>query len=331
MRLKLTRAGASVFGAGARAAGCALAAALAVWPAYAELPPQPQALAGDMPMANEPIRPVPQPAAQDTRLVALGQALFADNRLSANGATSCLSCHDVAVNGATSQRFDPLPVEGSASVNTPTVFNAALNFRLGWFGNARTLQQQAMRSMREVMQQDAAVGAEKLAADPGMVAAFQAVSGRMPDAETILDALAAYQNTLLTPQSAFDLWLQGAADAISQEALDGYQIFKSLGCVSCHQGVNVGGNLFQQSGVYNVLSDPARPMVRVPSLRNVATTAPYFHDGSAATLSEAVGKMARAQLDRDVPDADVHRIVAFLESLTGRYGGHPVTTQDSSH
>jgi len=118
---------------------------------------------------------------------------------------------------------------------------------------------------------------------------------------------------------------------LSKEARQGYQLFKSLGRVSCHQGVNVGGNLFQPSGVYGVLTDPLRPVLRVPSLRNVATTAPYCHDGRAPTLSDAVRMMARAQLDRMVSGRDISDIVAFLESLTGQYQGRPVIAPDELH
>ena len=281
--------------------------------------------------ASEPIRPVPDPPAQDPGLVALGKQLFQDQRLSANNTMSCLSCHDTATNGATSQRFDPMPEGGFAIRNTPTVFNAALNFRLDWTGDARTLQDQAEESMHEGMQQDVAAAVSKLTTDTNTVAAFQKAVGHGPDRKSILNAIAAYEKTLLTPMSSFDRWLQGEPDAISPEAQQGYALFKSLGCVSCHQGVNVGGNLFQQSGVYNVLSDPTRPILRVPSLRNVATTAPYFHDGSTATLPAAVGKMAGAQLDRQVTAEEVRQIVAFLQSLTGQYAGHQVTAGDSVH
>ena len=282
-------------------------------------------------MEGEPLRAVPDPPASESRVAALGKALFAERRLSANGTMSCLSCHDIATNGATSRTVDR-PLNGSGSGrNTPTVFNAALNFRLNWAGDARTLQDQAEASMRAAMGQeiDAAVG--KLAADADMVAKFKEAFGRGPDRTAILDAIAAFETTLLTPQSAFDLWLKGDSDALPQNARQGYQRFKTLGCISCHQGVNVGGNLFQPSGVYAVLTDPLRPVLRVPSLRNIAATAPYFHDGSTPTLSDAVRLMARAQLDRIVSDQDVSDIVAFLESLSGQYQGRQVSAPEAPY
>ena len=316
----------------AKAAGFALAVLAAVLVTAAAGPsPGLSGEPGSVATEDEPLRPVPAPPALDPRVVALGRDLFADKRLSANGAISCLSCHDTATNGATSRQIDQSSGGVGSSRNTPTIFNVALSFRLNWTGDTRTLQSQAEASLRVAMGQDAAAVARQLSADADMVARFQEAFGRGPDRPAILDALAAFEQTLLTPESAFDLWLKGVPNVLPQQAQQGYQLFKSLGCISCHQGVNVGGNLFQTSGVYGVLSDPSRPVLRVPSLRNVATTAPYFHDGSTPTLSDAVRMMARAQLDRMVSDQDVSDIVAFLESLTGRYQGHPVTAPRSAH
>ena len=127
------------------------------------------------------------------------------------------------------------------------------------------------------------------------------------------------ERSLVTPDSRFDRWLAGDTGAITPDELAGYQLFKSLGCITCHQGVNVGGNLFQRHGIFHPLGSPEPAIVRVPSLRNVATTAPYFHDGSAATLPEAVKKMGIAQLDRVLTDQQIAAIVAFLYTLTGTY------------
>jgi cytochrome c peroxidase len=139
-----------------------------------------------------------------------------------------------------------------------------------------------------------------------------------------LDAIATYERSLLTPGSRFDRWLGGDAAALSVEEQNGYQLFKSLGCISCHQGVNVGGNMFQRHGIFHPLASPKPEILRVPSLRNVATTPPYFHDGSTPTLDEAVRKMGAAQLDRILSDQQVEAIVAFLNTLTGTYRGASV-------
>jgi cytochrome c peroxidase len=133
-----------------------------------------------------------------------------------------------------------------------------------------------------------------------------------------------FERSLVTPGSRFDRWLGGDASALSADELEGYRLFKSLGCSSCHQGVNVGGNLFQRQGVFHPLVQGPPEIVRVPSLRNVATTAPYFHDGSAATLDDAVRKMGLAQLNATLTDQQIKAIVAYLQSLTGSYRGTPV-------
>jgi cytochrome c peroxidase len=165
---------------------------------------------------------------------------------------------------------------------------------------------------------------EKLAADPDMRRDFTAVYGSRPDPENILDAIASFERTLVTPGSRFDRWLAGDAAALSTEELYGYGVFKSLGCVACHQGVNIGGNLFERHGIFHPLASPKREILRVPSLRNVATTPPYFHDGSAQTLDDAVRKMGFAQLNSTLTDQQVKAIVAYLRTLTGDYHGAPV-------
>ena len=155
---------------------------------------------------------------------------------------------------------------------------------------------------------------------------FRDAYGRGPDAAAVLDAIATYERSLVTPGSRFDRWLAGEADAITPEELSGYQVFKSLGCITCHQGVNVGGNLFQRHGIFHPLASPKPELLRVPSLRNVATTAPYFHDGSAATLDEAVRKMGLAQLNSVLTDEQVKALVAYLGTLTGNFRDKPVGT-----
>jgi len=160
---------------------------------------------------------------------------------------------------------------------------------------------------------------QKLRADPDMAGRFRDAYGRDPDVAALLDAIASYERSLVTPGSRFDRWLAGDGSAITQQELSGYQLFKWLGCISCHQGVNVGGNLFQRHGIFHPLGSAEPQLVRVPSLRNVAATAPYFHDGSAATLPEAVKAMGIAQLDRALTNQQIAAIVAFLQTLTGSY------------
>lgn len=294
--------------------------------AAAQAPPRDQ-IAEHEPVADEePITAIQPPSAADPRKLALGEGLFGDVRLSANGDLACTSCHDIRTNGA-GGRQRPTAHEGTKpAFDTLTVFNAALSFRLGWEGNFQTLAAQAEASIEnpDSMHSSVAEVVRKLNADPTISGRFRAAYGRPPDRASFLDALVTFERSLVTPGSRFDLWLGGDTSALSTEELQGYQLFKAYGCSSCHQGVNAGGNLFERQGVFRPLVQSGPKIVRVPSLRNVATTAPYFHDGSAATLEEAVRRMAAAQLDRTLTDQQVGSLTLFLKTLTGNYRGPPV-------
>jgi cytochrome c peroxidase len=275
---------------------------------------------------EEPITPVPEPPLIDPRKVKLGERLFGDPRLSHDNSRSCLSCHDVSTNGASTRRQDVGLDGASLPFNTLTVFNATLNFRFGWEGRIRTIESDIKAALEnpEVMGAGISELVEKLSADPDMQREFVAAYGSGPDDKNIVDALASFERTLVTPDSKFDRWLEGDAAALSAEELEGYRQFKSLGCVSCHQGVNIGGNLFERHGIFHPLASPKPEILRVPSLRNVATTPPYFHDGSAQTLYEAVRRMGLAQLNSTLTDQQVNAIVAYLQTLTGKYRDAPV-------
>ena len=293
-------------------------------PPISDVPPQIRGVAD-----QEPITPIPPPPAVDPRKRALGERLFNDVRLSAKGNFACSSCHDVRTNGASgpaTRKGPGSPGNGNPPLDTLSVFNASLSFRLDWEGSFRTLTAQAEASIENPssMDTDVATIASKLAADPDMSGQFFSAYGREPDRDSLLDALTTFERTLLTPGSRFDRWLDGDAAALSADELEGYRLFKSFGCSSCHQGVNIGANLFQRQGVFRQLVRTGPKVVRVPSLRNVAATAPYFHDGSAATLEEAVSRMAAAQLDRTLTDQQVGLLVAFLKTLTGNYRGSPL-------
>ena len=281
-----------------------------------------QSVADQARAGEEPITPIAVPHNQDPKRVLLGERLFGDRRLSHGGSHSCLSCHDIETNGASSNTHDTLPDQPRA-LNTPTIFNASLNFRLNWEGNFRSLEEGVARVLHNpaIMGSSADEIVGRLRSDPEMVKQFRDTFGREPDIAAVVDAIATYERSLVTPNSRFDRWLAGETGAITPAELSGYHVFKSLGCITCHQGVNVGGNLFQRHGVFHPLGSPDPELLRVPSLRNVATTAPYFHDGSAATLPEAVKKMGVAQLDRVLTDEQVAAIVGFLNTLTGTYRG----------
>lgn len=300
-----------------------------------------QAVAGQQ-ATDEPISPIVPVGTSDAAKVALGEMLFSDTRLSNDGKTACVSCHHLD-QGGDDGRIRSIAADGRmVKYNAPTVFNAALNFRFNWRGNFRTIEEQneAVLLDPSLMNSSWEAVLRKLRSEPLYAGQFQAAYGSAPDRQTVLDALAAFQRSLVTPDSRFDRYLRGDRAALTTEEQHGYELFKDYGCVACHQGMNVGGNLFQKFGVF---ADPSkgagemsdddrgrftitgldrdRRVFRVPSLRNVALTAPYFHDGRTASLEEAVRTMARSQLGRQIPDDDIHSIVGFLRTLTGEYRG----------
>lgn len=297
------------------------------------------AFAGDS-LRNEPIQPVPAAAPQDPARVALGRRLFSDPRLSANGAVSCASCHDVKKGGADGRARSSGFNGRLTALNAPTVLNAALNFRQFWNGAAATLEQQ----VGMVVEHPVEMGAKwpdvvrKVAADGAYRRAFGAAYRDGVTRANIENALASYERTLVTPGARFDRYLKGDGGAITMAEKSGYARFKQYGCVSCHQGVNVGGNMFQKFGAvappppaqgaalgrFLVTGNPRDKQVfKVPGLRNVTRTAPYFHDGSAATLDQAIDAMFRHQLGRQSSREDRQLIAAFLATLNAEPEGQP--------
>ena len=299
---------------------CLFAALASV--AVAQAPPGSSESSPAGPVADEePITPIPPPPAADPLKLALGKRLFNDPRLSADGKLSCSFCHDIRTNGAGGGAGR----SGLSHIDTLTVFNASLNFRLNWEGNFRSLTAHVESALENSVNLHTSIDevVRKLDADGDVVREFRAAYGYPPARDNFIDALVTFERSLVTPGSRFDRWLGGDASALSAGELEGYRLFKSFGCSSCHQGVNVGGNLFERQGIFSPLVAGPLKTVRVPSLRNVAMTAPYFHDGSAATLEEAVKRMAAAQLDRNLTDQQVTSLVAFLQTLTGNYRGSP--------
>ena len=294
------------------------------------------------PPDTEPITPISEAGLSDTTKAALGEALFHDYRLSRGDRFACHSCH-LLDEGGDDQRARPEGLDGQPLLfNAPTVFNAARNFQLNWRGNFRTIEEQNEAALLDphVMGTSWDELLIKLRADPSYEAAFRAAYGASPERRSVLDALAEFQRSLVTPGASFDRYLQGQRGAITADAERGYRLFMAYGCIACHQGENVGGNLFQKFGIFaNPFAEDTsdteadlgrftvtggeadRHVFRVPSLRNVAVTAPYFHDGRTTSLAKAVETMARIQLGRELPMQDVRSIVAFLESLTGEYRG----------
>ena len=261
------------------------------------------------------------PTDSDQQKVALGRDLFFDPRLSQSKQMNCASCHDLTTNGATNSALDRGDSGQPMEFNTPTLFNSAYNFRFGWAGKNRTMRAQVLSSLRNGLNGADGLAAQRLAADPAMLRRFRAIYRSDPTESNVVDALSAFVVTLVTPDSPFDRWLKGDARALTSQQQRGYMQFEKLGCANCHQGRNIGANVIGRRGVFNPLGNPNPPYLRVPSLRNVAVTAPYFHDGSGTTLRSAIRQMARAQLDIAISDNDLRDIVAFLGSLTGTYEG----------
>jgi len=290
------------------------------------------------PVNREPLAPLPAVGSLDPKRVALGRRLFHEQRLSSDGKVACANCHDLA-SGGDDGRPLPVGVHGKVgTVNTLTVYNAALNFAQFWDGRAASLEAQAGSPLTNPNEM-ATTWPEVLAtlsADAGYVAAFAGVFPDGINEANVRTAIAEFERTLVTTGSPFDRFLAGDQSALGAEQKLGYENFKSVGCVACHQGANVGGNMYQRFGVlgdyfkdrgnvteadygrYNVTKNESdRFVFRVPSLRNVEHTAPYFHDGSAPTLTRAVEVMARYQLGRKLGAEQVSSIVAFLTSLSG--------------
>jgi cytochrome c peroxidase len=287
---------------------------------------------------REALEPLEAPRPSDPRLVALGRKLFLDRRLSADDTLSCSSCHDFARGGADG-RVGSLGIHGQVGgVNAPTVLNSGLNFLQFWDGRAPSLEEQVNGPLNNPSEMGSSwqQALPKLSADPDYTARFSALFPDGVSAENVRGAIAAFERTLVAVDSPFDRWLRGEPNALSAAEQAGYALFKGVGCIACHQGRNVGGNMFQRFGVfgdyfadrghvtkadygrYNVTGSEAdRFVFRVPSLRYVAHTAPYFHDGSAATLPQAVQVMAKYQLGRALTEEQVASIVAFLKSLAG--------------
>lgn len=288
---------------------------------------------------NEPIQPIPKALPVDAQKVALGFRLYHDPRLSGDSTLSCAHCHSLNTGGVDGRKTS-IGVGGAVGpINAPTVFNSVFNSEQFWDGRAPTLQVQAGGPPLNPIEMASKSWEEiigKLDKDPVLTRDFVAAYPQGLSGETITDAIAEFEKTLITPDSPFDNWLRGDDNAMTMQQNHGYQLFKDNKCATCHGGTILGGRSFEPLGLkrdfnfgeitaadigrMNVTSE-ARDRLRqkVPGLRNVALTAPYFHRGDVATLDEAVKLMLRYQVGTELPQQDVDDIVAFLESLTGVY------------
>lgn len=304
--------------------------------------PAPSAMAGK---PGDPINPrllrrfralQPAPEARDPAgpaKIALGQQLFFDPRLSSGGETSCHSCHSFERGGA-----DPRPISLGAggrkgTRNAPTVYNAAWHVAQFWDGREPDVERQAgspiLNPLEMAMRSPAEV-TQVLRSIPGYQRAFTAAFGaNSVDFAHATLAIAAFERTLRTP-SRWDAYLEGDRNALTTAELEGLKVFSDVGCIQCHTGELVGGSMFQKAGVQEpwpnqgdqgrfevTRAESDRMVFKVPSLRNVALTAPYFHDGSVTDLGVAVQRMGWHQLGRELPPSEITAIVAWLGALTG--------------
>lgn len=284
----------------------------------------------------EPILPLPAAPNTMPERVALGERLFRDTRLSADGSISCASCHNLD-NGGDDDRPFSIGIGGAkGDINAPTVINAAFNFVQFWDGRAASLEEQAAGPIHNPVEMGSSWSQvlERLGNDRALLKDFLAAYPDGLTSANVADAIASFERSLITSDSAFDRYLKGDENALSEQEKNGYLRFRSLGCVSCHQGRLVGGNMYQKFGVlgdyfatktpsksdfgrYNVTGrEEDKHVFKVPSLRMVVKTAPYFHDGSIVSLAEAILVMGRFQLGRDLSVDDVDAIAAFLATLS---------------
>ena len=284
--------------------------------------------------AAEPVQVI-RPA-QDLNLaqVELGKKLYFDPRLSKSGFISCNSCHNLSMGGTDNLKTSIGHAWQQGPINSPTVLNSSLNVAQFWDGRAADLKEQAAGPIAnpKEMAFSHELTIEVLQSIPEYRVEFQLVFG-VDDItiDEVTQAIAEFEKTLVTPNSRFDRWLLGEEHAITADELSGYTLFKTSGCIGCHNGEALGGTSFQKMGLVKAYEtdNPAegrvavtgresdRFLFKVPTLRNVELTYPYFHDGEAETLGEAVDVMGRLQLGREFSAEETNQIVAFLRTLTG--------------
>ena len=301
--------------------------------------------------AAEPVRPIAQRVNVDIRKAILGNFLYHDKRLSKDNTISCASCHGLNTGGVDNKQYSE-GVEGKlGGVNAPTVYNAVYNFVQFWDGRAKTLADQAagpplnpVEMASESFDQIIA----KLQKDKNLVKAFNEIYPDGMTQDNITNAIEEFERTLITPNAPFDKYLRGDDKAISEEALNGYNLFKKYDCATCHVGPNLGGQSYELMGLRKhyfadrgmelteedngrykeTKQERDRHRFKVPGLRNVALTWPYYHDGTRATLEEAVRDMGIYQSGVTLNDNEIKQIVAFLNTLTGEHEGKILTTDN---
>lgn len=301
--------------------------------------------------AGEPVRPIAESVQVDERKVALGKMLYHDTRLSGDNTVSCATCHGLSTAGVDNKQYSEGVAMQRGGINAPTVYNAAYNFVQFWDGRAKTLAEQAAGPPLNPVEMASNSFDEiiaKLKWDKALVNAFNEV---YPDGLTeanITNAIEEFERTLITPNSRFDKYLKGDDSAITAEELAGYELFKEYNCATCHVGENLGGHTYELMGLRKhyfadrnmemtnedngrykeTKQERDRHRFKVPGLRNIELTWPYYHDGTRATLEDAVRDMAKYQSGAELSNDDIAKIVAFLRTLTGEYNGVLLTNSN---
>lgn len=287
----------------------------------------------------------------DPAKVALGNILFHDTRLSVNNTISCASCHDLKTAGVDNEDVSDGVFDLEGGVNAPTVFNSVYNFVQFWDGRAETLAKQAAGPPLNPVEMGCQSFDEivaKLVCDKEMVKMFNAIYPEGITEETITDAIAEFEKTLVTPDSRFDKYLKGDQTAINDQEKAGYDLFLATGCATCHNGPILGGQSYELMGVKadyfaergkeltnedngrfkETQCERDRHRFKTPGLRNVALTWPYYHDATRATLEEAVRDMGKYQSGVKLSQSQISDIVAFLNTLTGEFEGQLLTNEN---
>ena len=302
--------------------------------------------------AGEPVRPIIANPDVDERKVALGYNLYHDTRLSVDNTVSCATCHGLNTGGVDNLKYSKGVAGNMGGVNAPTTYNAVYNFVQFWDGRAKTLAEQAAGPPLNPVEMASTSFDEiiaKLAEDKRYVEEFGALYADGITEANITNAIEEFERTLVTPNSKFDQWLLGNSEALTEDEVHGYELFKANNCATCHVGANLGGESYELMGLRQhyfeargtelteedngrykqTQEERDRHRFKVPGLRNIELTWPYYHDGTRHTLEEAVRDMAIYQSGVELSDADIDLISSFLMTLTGEYNGVPVTSNNS--
>jgi cytochrome c peroxidase len=284
-------------------------------------------------VASEPISPIPESVDFDYKKAKLGQALFFTTLLSKDNSVSCLSCHNIYDGGADSNPVSIGFAGKKGNIQSPTVFNARYNFRQFWNGRAKDLKEQADGPLNNPVEHNmnpksvvkALEGSKEFRKKFYDVYKTSRISY-----DNVLDAIVEFEKALITPNSKFDKYLRGEIK-LSENEKEGYILFKQNGCITCHNGINIGANSFQKMGTFiEYKTDKEYPdrskvnhnpmyknVFKVPTLRNISKTAPYFHNASANTLKDAINTMTKYNLGVELTTEEVSKIESCVRTLDG--------------